>query len=113
MYRPLIASVNNYMRTSVARFGCHVACLFLLPILAQAENPHWIWHDNKGAAIQPNEVRFFRRTFMLASQPAKALLSVAADDEAVVYINGKEVANPKESAKPVYDDVTSQLRKGQ
>src|SRR6266487_1592360 len=114
MYRPQIASVKNCMRTTAfARFGCHLACLFLFPIFARAENPHWIWHNNKGAAIQTNEVRYFRRTFTLASRPAKALLSVAADDEAVVYLNGKEVANPKDYAKPVCEEVTSELKKGQ
>jgi putative heme-binding domain-containing protein len=40
MDRPLIASVNTYMRTSaVARFGCHLACLLLLPLLALAADP--------------------------------------------------------------------------
>ena len=89
------------------------AFLLLSPLLARAENPHWIWHDNKGAAIQTNEVRFFRKTFVIERKPTKALLSVAADDEAVVYLNGKEVASPKDYSKPTYEDVTSDLKKGQ
>src|SRR5712691_3113010 len=40
MYRTLIASVNTYMRTTaVARFGCRLACLLLLPWLAEAADP--------------------------------------------------------------------------
>src|SRR6266542_6989991 len=47
MYRPLIASVNNYMRTTaVARFGCCLACLLLFVALARAEDPPVIRHDN-------------------------------------------------------------------
>ncbi len=44
--------------------------------------------------------------------PAKAFLRVAADDEAIVYLNGKEVAHPKDYDKPIYEDVTTQVKKG-
>jgi putative heme-binding domain-containing protein len=92
----------------------HLLGLSLLcPFLLQAENPHWIWHDNKGAAIKPDEVRYFRKTFNVAGKPGKAQLSVAADDEAIVYLNGKEVAKPKNYDKPSYEDVSSALKKGQ
>src|SRR5438132_8296158 len=92
-------------------FSLFIACF--LPILPTAQNPHWIWHDNHGASVPTNEVRFFRKTFLLPAKPSKALLSVAADDEAVVYINGKQVAEPKDFDRPAYDDVASQLRKGE
>ena len=40
MYRPLIASVNIYMRnTAVLRFGCRLACLLLFIALARAADP--------------------------------------------------------------------------
>src|SRR5712671_1623011 len=98
------------MRTnSLARFGWSITFVFLFVRSGLAENPHWIWHDNKGVAIQTNEVRFFRKAFRLSKTPAKALLTVAADDEAVVYINGKEVAQPKDYSKPAYEDVSGQL----
>src|SRR5213082_3539401 len=76
-------------------------CLFLPTLAARAENPHWIWHDNHGTPIQTNEVRFFRKTFFATNVPSKVFLRVVADDEAVVYLNGKEVAHPKDYAKPV------------
>ena len=91
-------------------FYCFLACLSL-PLLARAENPHWIWSDNHGTPIQTNEVRFFRKTFLVSSIPSKAILRVAADDEAIVYLNGKEVAHPKDYAKPATEEVT--VRKGQ
>ena len=81
--------------------------------MARAENPQWIWHDNHGKAIQTNEVRYFRKTFEAKGKFNKVLLSAAADDEASIYINGKEVAHPKEFSKPVYEDVTSEVKPGQ
>src|SRR6266850_3647136 len=114
MYCPWIASAKYHMRkSSLLRPLCPLVCLPLFCLLASAENPHWIWHDNKAVAIKPDEVRFFRKTFHLAAKPSKAPLSVAADDEAVIYINGKEVAHPKDYAKPVHEDVASQLHKGE
>src|SRR6266436_7123268 len=93
---------------------CHwrLASLLVVPILARAEQPHWIWHDNQGAAIKPDEVSFFRKTFQVDKPPTKVLLSVAADDEAMVYLNGKQVAHPKDYQKPAFEDVTAEIRKG-
>src|SRR6185436_13294400 len=90
-----------------------VALLLFVPSLLLADNPRWIWHDNKGAAIKPDEVRYFRKTFTVPGKASKANLSVAADDEAVVYLNGKQVAKPKDFDKPVYEEVSSALRKGE
>src|SRR5882672_9781972 len=72
-----------------ARLAVTVAvAMASLALRAEAENPHWIWHPDKGAAIQTNEVRFFRKSFHLDRIPNKAPLSVAADDDAVIYVNG-------------------------
>ncbi len=94
---------------------CHwrLAALLVVPLLARAEQPHWIWHDNQGAAIKPDEVRYFRKTFHVDNPPTKALLSVAADDEAMVYLNGKQVAHPRDYQKPAFEDVTAGIRKGE
>src|SRR2546423_149652 len=89
-----------------------LACLFLFPLAGWGENPHWIWHDNHGTPIQTNEVRFFRKTFFITNLPSKAFLRVAADDEAVVYLNAKEVAHPKDYAKPASEDVSRGIKKG-
>src|SRR5438132_7271265 len=105
MGHPRCASVKCHMRKFIVALGS--CCLFHL---ASAENPSWIWHDNHGAAIQPDEVRFFRKTFRVSNLPMNASLSIAADDEATVYINGSEVARPKDYAKPTYEDVSDLIR---
>jgi len=92
------------------------ACLLLLafvPCLALAENPHWIWNDNHGKAIQTNEVRYFRKTFQASGKITKVNLSVAADDEAIVYINGKKVATPKGYETPIQKEVTDEVKRGE
>lgn len=100
-----------YMKRIV--LACFAFCLVLLaPLLVCAEAPKWIWHDNKGAAIQPEEVRFFRKDFELDGKVGKAVLRVAADDEAIVYLNGKEVLRAKDWDKPGAEDVTGGLRNG-
>src|SRR5258708_1011999 len=79
--------------------------LYLLPALlptqslAGADLPHWIWQDTKGAPIQTSEACYLRKKFSIQERPLKALLSVAADDEAQVYINGEHVAHPKDWSK--------------
>jgi len=95
-----------------ASVGFTLVNLLLLAVAARAENPHWIWHDNHGAAIQTNEVRYFRKTFEYNGRLTKASLSVAADDEATVYINGKEVAHPKTWEKATYQEVTDEVKRG-
>jgi putative heme-binding domain-containing protein len=86
--------------------------LFALSTLANAQSTNWIWHDNKGEPIKPEEVRFFRKVFHVETLPTKAVLSVAADDDAMVFLNGKQVARPRDFDKPAYEDVTESVRKG-
>src|ERR1051326_7904607 len=91
-------------------------CFFFLalcPLVASAENPHWIWHDNHGKAIQTNEVRYFRKTFKAAGRITKVQLSVAADDEAVVYLNGTKIASPSGYQTPVQKEITDDVKRGE
>jgi putative heme-binding domain-containing protein len=111
MHCPAGTHLSHHMRKITSVYFTFLNFL-LLATAAQAENPHWIWHDNQGAAIQTNEVRYFRKTFEAKGRFAKVLLSAAADDEATIYINGKEVAHPKDYSKPVYEDVASHVQKG-
>src|SRR5438876_6113075 len=105
-----VASVKNHMRITLSGFCGPLLSLLVCTMVARAENPRWIWHDNKGVAIQTNEIRFFRKTFVAERKPNKARLSIAADDEAVVYLNGKEIARPKEYDRPVYAEVGGESR---
>src|SRR5689334_11781012 len=109
MGHPHCASVKCHMRKFILALG---SCCLLSPFVASAENPSWIWHDNHGAAIQPGEVRYLRKTFRFPNIPMKDSLNIAADDEAIVYINGEEVARPKDWAKPTNEEVTDLIRKG-
>src|SRR6266700_8377666 len=88
---------------------CHwrLAALLVVPLLARAEQPHWIWHDNQGAAIKPDEVRYFRKTFHVDNPPTKALLSVAADDEAMFNLNGNKFPHPRDYKKPALEKATA------
>src|SRR5437879_3254901 len=111
MRDPANASIIHHMRFRLSL----PLILFVLFLVAPAlaENPHWIWHDNQGAKIQVGETRFFRKTFTLNTVPTRADISVSADDEAEVYLNGKKVAEPKDWRKPTYENVTRHLRKGE
>src|SRR2546423_2550846 len=95
---------------SLARALTMLAIIF--PFFASAENPQWLWHNNNGSPTKPNEVRYFRKTFRLTSLPTKALLTVAVDDEARVYINGKQVADTRGYEHPSSDEITRHLQKG-
>jgi putative heme-binding domain-containing protein len=88
------------------------ASLLSVTIPANAQTPQWIWHPDPGQSIKPGEIRFFRKTFNLATVPAKASLQVAADDEATVYINGKKIVEGAEYTTPRVCDVTKELVKG-
>ena len=67
--------------------------VLVLPLALQAQTPEWIWHDNKGSAPADNEIRFFRKTFTVDAPVTKAVLTIASDDQAIVYLNGKQVAD--------------------
>jgi putative heme-binding domain-containing protein len=53
----------------------------------QAQTMEWIWQS---ATAKDNEVRFFRKQFNLESKPKRAVLTIAADDEAEIWVNGKQ-----------------------
>ncbi len=80
---------------------------------APAPVPEWIWPANEGRAPADNEVRFFRKTFTLQGDVSKAVLCVAADNHAVVFVNGKEVLRNDEWEKPDVVEVTKEIRAGE
>jgi putative heme-binding domain-containing protein len=89
-----------------------VASASLAATNAPAGNPLWIWNSNDGRPIQTDETRYFRKTFRLASIPSKATLSAAADDDATLYINGKEAGKSAGYDQAARLDVTRLLVKG-
>lgn len=91
-----------------------VAGLFicLLATLAQAQTPEWIWHDNKGVAPQENEVRFFRKSFHVEGPVTKAILMAAGDDQAIVFLNGRQVGVSRGWQRAVTLNVPKEIRAG-
>ncbi len=62
-----------------------------LPASAIAlESASWIWHAGDGAEPGPC-VRWFRCTLELPSLPQSAEISIAADNEYALYVNGRAV----------------------
>jgi hypothetical protein len=101
------------------RFLCHPKVLALLLLFSttslclRAQTPEWIWHSNDGNAPASGEVRYFRKTFTIRGQPAKAVLAVAADNEATVWLNGKPAGNSDSHDHAAYSEVTAHLKAGE
>ncbi len=79
----------------------------------QAQVPEWIWHNNDGAKAGDNEVRYFRKTFQLEKKSSNAILSVNADDEAEVWVNGTKQLSAKGWNAPTSKDVSESLVRGE
>jgi hypothetical protein len=84
----------------------------LLPTLAAAQEAEWIWSpDQSKDAVPVKAVCYFRRTFALRL-PDKATLTIAADDEYVLYINGKRLASGSNVKRLDEFDLSEHLVKG-
>lgn len=59
---------------------------------AQEESKHWKaqWITAPGAAERDFAVVHFRKTIALEAKPAKYLVDVSADNQFILYVNGKE-----------------------
>lgn len=71
-----------------------VALLFLR---LEAQVPEWIWSS---APPEPEEARFFRKTFVVPPGVAKAIVTVAADNDAEVLLDGKVIAKNDSWSSP-------------
>src|SRR3954470_17040573 len=83
-------------------------CVTQCSVLAQT--PEWIWSDNQGAAA--GETRFFRKVFTVGFEPRQARLSATADDEIIVFLNGKEVGHSTYWKDPISVDVSREMLQG-
>src|SRR5579871_1861373 len=95
-----------------ARRFLAASLLLFLTAAARAELPEWIWNANHGAKAADNEVRYFRKTFKIAGNFNKAMLSCAGDDEIQVFINGEKVAEGSDWRTVIRKDVTKHLDGG-
>jgi putative heme-binding domain-containing protein len=79
---------------------------------SHAQTAEWIWHPNAGQAITNGEVRFFQKSFVVSDQPTKVVLSVAADNRALVTINESPVIEVNGYQRATRAEVTAHLRVG-
>ncbi len=90
--------------------------LFLFTLLIAtsvgAQSPNWIWHPNEGRAAADNEVRFFRKVFNVERRVQKAVLSVAADNRAEVFVNGERILESRSHSQATHTDVTATVTTG-
>jgi putative heme-binding domain-containing protein len=89
--------------------------LFLVMVAGAlcAQTPEWIWFDNKEAAPQGEEVRYFRKTFEAPKDFTKAVLTTTGDDRATAFVNGKQVAESRNWKNAVSVDVTKEIKPGE
>src|SRR5690606_37862761 len=76
---------------------------------------HWIWFPEGEPTIDaPIEARFFRREFTLPKniKTKRATLHIAADDKAIVWLNGKKIAEVNGFSTAHTLDLTASLRSG-
>jgi putative heme-binding domain-containing protein len=82
-------------------------CAACLPLAASAQE--WIW---SGGKVGDHDVRFFRKPFRLGDVPEKAVLTVACDNNAIIYIDGKVVGETDDWNKPLVLDLVKSLKAG-
>jgi putative heme-binding domain-containing protein len=85
----------------------------LLATLAHAQTPEWIWHPNDGQPPSGGEVRLFRKTFTVRGEATKAVVAVAADNQATVWLNGQPAGRSDSHERAAYSDVTSRIKPGE
>ncbi len=78
--------------------------------LVQAQNPEWIWSSKTPAA---EEVVLFRKVITVPENLGQATLAVASDNEATVFVNGKQVAKNTDWKSASKANVARQLKPGQ
>src|SRR5512141_3197584 len=92
------------MTTHVFRSRCAVASIWgaslLFTLTANAQVPEWIWHNYQGTMPKGTEVVFARKQFDVARAVQRAELKVCGDDEATVFLNGRQVVVARAKADP-------------
>lgn len=68
--------------------------------------PSWIW---LGAAAQPKQTVFFRKTIDLKYRVVSAKLYGTCDNQMTVYVNGKEVLSNDSWESPVFREITDRF----
>ena len=98
-------------RRAVALPATFLSLLILASLAprASAQTPQWIW----GNTTRDQESRFFKHSLSLTELPQTAVVSVACDNGADVFINGQVVARNNEWSKAKTASVLPRLKLGQ
>ncbi len=79
---------------------------------AESKTPEWIWHSSKSAGLREETV-YFRKTFQTPPLLWNSRLTLAADDQAEVFLNGTRVASCEQWDRPLRAEVTVRLNQGE
>ncbi len=82
-------------------------CAAVLPLGASAQD--WIWSGGKPGET---DIRYFRKPFRLGDVPEKAVLTVACDNKATIFLDGKIVGETDDWNKPIVLDLAKTLKAG-
>ena len=74
-----------------------------------AQTPEWIW----GSAATNAETRYFRKNFLVPEWAAQAVLAVAGDNEADVFLNGRRVAKNADPSQVSWASLLGRLARGE
>ncbi len=91
------------------RTGCLALAVGSVLLRLVAQTPEWIW----GAAGPAEEIRVFRRDFVVPAGATRALLSVAGDDEAEVFLNNRRVTKNADPSQATRANLTGRFQAGQ
>jgi len=72
--------------------------------------PRWIWHDADGS---DDEKGWFRKSFTLDREIAKAQLWMSCDNQGEAYLNGKRTIQNARWEQPTTADVTKRMKSGE
>jgi putative heme-binding domain-containing protein len=98
-------------QAAYARFKWLVL-FFIASASLHAQTPEWIWLNDNANPSASDQVRYFRKTFE-GRAFTKAVLTVAGDDRATAFLNGRQVAENRNWKNPVSVDVTREVKPGE
>ncbi len=87
--------------------------VFLLASASFGGTPEWIWDTKAPLKEDQKQVLYFRKTFDNKHALVKGALTVSADDNCEIYINGKKVASNEDWGKPTEVDVANLIIEGE
>lgn len=94
------ADQASIVRQTLTATEAESAPSFPTPALGEVAGLSWIWANPQGAG----EFAWFRKTFELAKVPVHAQLFVSCDNEAEIWVNGKQLGfNPDWRTPSVFD----------